>query len=166
MNSSNGRDPDEVALELGRLLGPLRRAVFRATRSVEGLPELPEAQIELLRVLAAEGALAPREAAARLRIAPSTVSNLVKAMAAAALVERTPDPHDARAVVLTPSSRALDLLARYDRASTSALSRAVGALPAADRETLAAALPVLEGLVPAVEVQAADAADRNGRGTS
>jgi DNA-binding MarR family transcriptional regulator len=164
MNSTAALDAHDLAFELGRLLGPLRRAVFRATRSVEGLPDLPEAQIELLRVLAAEGALAPREAAARLRIAPSTVSNLVKAMAAADLVERAPDPHDARAVVLTPSRRALDLLARYDRASTSALARAVGDLPAADRAVLAAALPVLHGLVPALETDAA-ATPRAGRGT-
>jgi DNA-binding MarR family transcriptional regulator len=82
------------------------------------------------------------------------VSNLVKALAAAGLVERAADPDDARAVVLTPSARALDLLARYDRASASALVRAVADLPPADRATLAAALPVLDGLVPALEARA------------
>ncbi|MGW0331371.1 MarR family winged helix-turn-helix transcriptional regulator [Streptomyces sp. NPDC003011] len=154
MDSTAGRDPQDVALELGRLLGPLRRAVLRATRTAEGLPDLPEAQIELLRVLTADGPLAPREAAARLRIAPSTVSNLVKALTAAGLVERAADPIDARAVVLTPSARALDLLARYDRASASALARVVAGLPPADRAALAAALPVLDGLVPALEARA------------
>jgi DNA-binding MarR family transcriptional regulator len=154
MDSTAGPDAQHVALELGRLLGPLRRAVLRATRTAEGLPELPEAQIELLRVLTADGPLAPREVAARLRIAPSTVSNLVKALTTAGLVERTADPDDARAVVLTASARALDLLARYDRASASALARAVAELPPADRATLAAALPVLDGLVPALEARA------------
>ncbi|MFI6930140.1 MarR family winged helix-turn-helix transcriptional regulator [Streptomyces sp. NPDC050287] len=152
------RDAQDVALELGRLLGPLRRAVLRATRTTEGLPDLPEAQIELLRVLTADGPLAPREVAARLRIAPSTVSNLVKALVAAGLVERTADPDDARAVVLAPSARALDLLARYDRASASALARAVADLPPADRATLAAALPVLDGLVPALEARTVNGA--------
>ncbi|MFI5677997.1 MarR family winged helix-turn-helix transcriptional regulator [Streptomyces cellulosae] len=154
MDTTVGTDAQHVALELGRLLGPLRRAVLRATRTAEGLPELPEAQIELLRVLAADGPLAPREVAARLRIAPSTVSNLVKALVAAGLVERAADPDDARAVVLTSSARALDLLARYDRASASALARAVADLPPADRATLSAALPVLDGLVPALEAGA------------
>ncbi|MCZ9343501.1 hypothetical protein NGM37_37680, partial [Streptomyces sp. TRM76130] len=63
-----------VASGLGGLLGPLRRAVLRSTRNAEGLPDLPEAQIELLRALAtAPDGLSPGAAAARLRIAPSTV---------------------------------------------------------------------------------------------
>ncbi|MGW7521149.1 MarR family transcriptional regulator, partial [Streptomyces sp. NPDC054796] len=78
-----------VAAGLGGLLGPLRRAVLRATRNSEGLPDLPEAQIELLRTLstAPEG-LSPGAVAARLRVARSTVSNLVRVMSAAGLVER------------------------------------------------------------------------------
>ncbi|MFF5668481.1 MarR family transcriptional regulator, partial [Streptomyces griseofuscus] len=76
-----------VAAGLGGLLGPLRRAVLRATRNAEGLPDLPEAQIELLRALSSspEG-LSPGAAATRVRVAPSTVSNLVRAMSAARLV--------------------------------------------------------------------------------
>src|ERR1044072_2972035 len=77
----------DTATEFGRLLGPLRRAVLR-TRHTAGLPELPEAQSELLRVLA-EGDATPREVAPRLRVAPSTVSNLVRTMSAAGLVERS-----------------------------------------------------------------------------
>src|SRR4051812_45746818 len=37
-----------VEAQLSALLGPLRRAVLRRTRATEGLPDLPEAQIELL----------------------------------------------------------------------------------------------------------------------
>ncbi|MEU9188447.1 MarR family winged helix-turn-helix transcriptional regulator [Streptomyces sp. NPDC048484] len=142
---------DDTAFQLSRLLGPLRRAVLRSTRSAEGLPDLPEAQIELLRSLAAEGPLGTRDAAARLRIAPSTVSNLVKTMTGAGLVERTSDPADLRAVVLTPSAAALELLDRYDRTSAEALTRTIGELPAADRQALTAALPVLVRLVTALE---------------
>ncbi|MFF3501865.1 MarR family winged helix-turn-helix transcriptional regulator [Streptomyces sp. NPDC003247] len=132
--------------------GPLRRAVLRATRNAEGLPDLPEAQIELLRALSssAEG-LSPGAAAARLRVAPSTVSNLVRTMSAARLVERVRPEHDQRTVVLTASSRALELLERYDRASTAALVRVVRELPDADRLALDRALPALDRLVAALE---------------
>ncbi|MEU5312614.1 MarR family winged helix-turn-helix transcriptional regulator [Streptomyces sp. NPDC021562] len=141
----------DTASELSRLLGPLRRAVVRATRSADGLPDLPEAQIELLRALASEGPLSPRATAQRLGIAPSTVSNLVKTMSAAGLVTREPAPGDLRAVVLAPSITALDLLDRYDRTSSAALAQAIDQLPTDDRETLTAALPVLARLTSALE---------------
>ncbi|MEV0600035.1 helix-turn-helix domain-containing protein [Streptomyces sp. NPDC050315] len=143
-----------VAIELGRLLGPLRRAVLRATRNAEGLPDLPEAQIALLRALsAAPEGLAPREVAARLRVAPSTVSNLVRTMTAAGLVQRVPHPHDLRTVTLTASAAALQLLERYDSASTATLARASDELPAADRAALTAALPALDRLLLTLERQ-------------
>ncbi|MFI9029936.1 MarR family winged helix-turn-helix transcriptional regulator [Streptomyces sp. NPDC053560] len=141
----------DTAFELSRLLGPLRRAVLRTTRKTEGLPDLPEAQIELLRSLAAEGPLGTRDAAARLRIAPSTVSNLVKAMTAAGLVNRAPDPSDLRTVVLTPTETALELLDRYDRTSAEALALAIDELPDADRQALTAALPALARLITVLE---------------
>ncbi|GGV67282.1 hypothetical protein GCM10010277_75800 [Streptomyces longisporoflavus] len=141
-----------MAARLGGLLGPLRRAVLRATRNAEGLPDLPEAQIELLRALSSspEG-LSPGAAAARLRVAPSTVSNVVRAMAAERLVERVRPEHDQRTVVLTASGEAQELLQRYDRASTTALAQVVEGLPDADRLALDRALPALDRLVAALE---------------
>ncbi|MDT0610974.1 MarR family winged helix-turn-helix transcriptional regulator [Streptomyces lancefieldiae] len=145
-------DTARVATGLGGLLGPLRRAVLRATRNADGLPDLPEAQIELLRTLSTspEG-LSPGAVAARLRMAPSTVSNLVRSMSAEQLVERVRPAHDQRTVVLTASREALELLERYDRASTAALTRVVDELPAADRLALARALPALDRLVTTLE---------------
>ncbi|MFZ3566866.1 MarR family winged helix-turn-helix transcriptional regulator [Streptomyces sp. BH097] len=139
-------DADQAAAtELSRLLGPLRRAVLRATRNAADLPDLPEAQIELLRVLV-DAPLPAREAAARLRIAPSTVSNLVKAMSAAGLVERRSRPGDARTVLLAATSTANDLLDRYDHASAGALARGIGNLPPGERSAIRAALPALSHL--------------------
>ncbi|MBZ4318181.1 MarR family winged helix-turn-helix transcriptional regulator [Streptomyces huiliensis] len=147
----------DTATEFGRLLGPLRRAVLRTRRS-EGLPDLPEAQIELLRVLAETGGVTPREAAARLRAAPSTISNLVRTMSAAELVERTPSATDLRTVQLSATPRALDMLDRYDRTSTAALRRALDALPPAGRQAIDEALPALADLLITLERQ--DATDR------
>ncbi|GAA5167069.1 MarR family winged helix-turn-helix transcriptional regulator [Amycolatopsis dongchuanensis] len=141
----------DAAAELGRLLGPLRRAVLRAARTAADLPDLPEAQIELLRVLVAEGPLGPRTVAARLHVAPSTVSNLVKAMLAADLVERVPAPDDLRTVRLSASVKARDLLNRYDRTSSATLARTIAELPAEERAVLETALPVLARLVEKLE---------------
>ncbi|MFB7505741.1 MarR family winged helix-turn-helix transcriptional regulator [Streptomyces broussonetiae] len=140
----------DTATEFGRLLGPLRRAVLR-TRRLEGLPDLPEAQIELLRVLADSGPLSPSDAAARLNAAPSTVSNLVRTMTAAGLVERTPSATNLRTVQLTASPRALVMLERYDRISTAALRQALDNLRPDSRRVIDQALPALAELLAGLE---------------
>ncbi|MEV5518529.1 MarR family transcriptional regulator [Streptomyces flaveolus] len=140
----------DTASEFGRLIGPLRRAILLSTRRAEDLPDLPEAQIELLRVLSDEGPLAPREAAARLRVAPSTISNLVRAMTAAGLVERKPSTTDLRTVQLVASPHALDLLNRYDQVSTDALRRGLADLSPLSRRALDQALPALAELLHAL----------------
>lgn len=148
----------DTATEFGRLLGPLRRAVLRTRRSA-GLPDLPEAQIELLRVLAGAGTITPREAAIRLKAAPSTVSNLLRTMTAAGLVERTPSPTDLRTVHLTASPRALEMLDRYDRTSTAALRRALDELSPENRRALDRSLPALAELLTALEAETPEKAD-------
>ncbi|MEV6807909.1 MarR family winged helix-turn-helix transcriptional regulator [Streptomyces sp. NPDC017248] len=140
----------DTATEFGRLLGPLRRAVLRTRRTVN-LPDLPEAQIELLRTLTETGAATPREVAARLRVAPSTVSNLVRTMTAAGLVERTPSATDLRTVRLTASPTAVEILDRYDRTSTATLRRALEDLAPQHREALERALPALAELLTVLE---------------
>jgi DNA-binding MarR family transcriptional regulator len=141
----------DIATDLGRLIGPLRRAVLLRTRRAEHLPDLPEAQIELLRVLSEAGPLAPRDAATRLRVASSTVSNLVRVMTASGLVERRPSPTDLRTVTLVASPHALDLLDRYDRVSTEELRRALSALAPDSRRAIEEALPALRELQGALE---------------
>ncbi|MEV5943258.1 MarR family transcriptional regulator [Streptomyces sp. NPDC051994] len=140
----------DTATEFGQLLGPLRRAVLRTRRS-DDLPDLPEAQIELLRALCGTGPLTPREASARLRVAPSTVSNLVRTMTASGLIERTPSSTDLRTVHLAASPRAVDLLDRYDRVSTRALQGALDQLTAQSREAIDRALPALAELLATLE---------------
>ncbi|MFJ9931130.1 MULTISPECIES: MarR family winged helix-turn-helix transcriptional regulator [Streptomyces] len=140
----------DTATEFGRLIGPLRRAILR-TRRVADLPDLPEAQIELLRALAEAGPLSPRQAADRLRLAPSTISNLVRTMTAAGLVEREPSVTDLRTVHLTASPTALEMLDTYDRTSTAALHSALANLNPNSREAIERALPALAELLIALE---------------
>ncbi|MCM6773774.1 MarR family transcriptional regulator [Nocardia sp. CDC159] len=138
---------EQSADRLGRLLGPLRRAMVRSIRRTDAVPEVSESQFELLRVLPADGVLGPQAAAERMHVAPSTVSNLVKAMTKAGLVERIRDPDDFRAVglSLTPTSRAV--LDRYLQVSSAVLVQALRQLPKRDQQALERAIPALERLL-------------------
>ncbi|OBJ83274.1 MarR family winged helix-turn-helix transcriptional regulator [Mycobacterium sp. 1245852.3] len=146
----------DIAAELGRLIGPLRRAVL-ATRHAEGLPDLPEAQIELLRALQQAGTATPGEISTRLRAAPSTVSNLVRTMTAAGLVVRTQSATDLRNVYLSLSPAACEMLDRYDRVSTTALRDAMDRLSPRYRKALEAALPAIAELITALAERPPDA---------
>ena len=134
------------AVRLGQMTGPLRRAVLRAVRVAADLPDLPEAQIEVLRVLAAETSLTSGELAARLRLARPTTSNLLTTMRRQGLVESERIDGDLRRVVVRPTPHALDLLARYDRASRQVLTDALDSLGGDARRAIVAAVPALEEL--------------------
>jgi DNA-binding MarR family transcriptional regulator len=79
-------------------------------------------------------------------------------------VERIRPEHDQRTVVLTASAEALQLLKRYDRASSAALTSVVEELSDTDRIALEESLPALGRLVAALE--AADGASAENRPVS
>ncbi|GAA4675604.1 MarR family winged helix-turn-helix transcriptional regulator [Frondihabitans cladoniiphilus] len=145
--------PDDAATAalLVRDVGPLRRALAKAARAAADLPDLPDAQIEVIRELAASGPQSPGDLAARLRLARSTVSNLVTTLVAAGLVERAAEPSDLRSVTLSASPVALDRMRRYDVLGAQVVERALESLPANDRAALAAAAPALAELTRQLE---------------
>ncbi|WP_051070226.1 MarR family winged helix-turn-helix transcriptional regulator [Actinopolyspora halophila] len=153
----------DIATSLSRLLGPLRRAVLRSTRTAEDLPDLPEAQIELLRALSAEGPMGTKAAAERLRTSPATVSNLVRTMSAAGLIDRQNSRSDLRTVNLSVTTTAQQLLNRYDTASRTALEQAMSGLSAEDRDALARAVPALERLTTELDPHSAHKSGITGR---
>jgi len=134
------------AAALSRTLGPLRRAVLRATRLAEDLPDLPETHIEVLRTVADTPGLGPPAIAEQLRLARPTVSNLMKTMQRAHLIELTRDVDDARRVHVTATANALELLRRYDAASEAILTAAMNELDPDERAAAAAAVPALAKL--------------------
>ncbi|SDQ12601.1 DNA-binding transcriptional regulator, MarR family [Curtobacterium sp. UNCCL20] len=136
----------ERAASLSHLLGPLRRSLLRAAQGAGDLPDIPDAQIELLRTLAQSGGATPGALATELGLARSTVSNLVKTMAASGLVDRSLSDSDGRSTVLSPSPAALALLDRYDRASATLLDEVFDRLSADERARIDRALPVLQRL--------------------
>ena len=129
--------------ELSRALGPLRRALLNATRTAGNLPNVPEAHVEVLRLLSTAGPLTSAALAHRLQLARSTVSNLVKAMMGQGLLETEASPDDLRSVNIRVSEPALRQLQRYDEIGTAVLARAVTRLTSEEREALATVTPVL-----------------------
>ncbi|GAA1753407.1 MarR family winged helix-turn-helix transcriptional regulator [Luedemannella helvata] len=138
------------AARLAAVISPLRRTLLAAARAAERLPEIPDAQIEIIRALPSGTAATPSELAHRLGLSRPTVSNLLRAMESAGLVTRRPRPADRRQVQVAVSAKALDLFARFDRAGAALVADAVATLSAADRDALAGAVGALERLRDAI----------------
>jgi DNA-binding MarR family transcriptional regulator len=138
---------------LAAVISPLRRTLLAAARAAEHLPEIPDAQIEIIRALPRGTVAAPGELAQRLGLSRSTVSNLLRAMEANGLIARQQRTDDRRQVAVLASARALDLFDRFDRASAQLVAAAAATLSIQDHETLAAALPALRRLRDAITAQ-------------
>jgi len=134
---------DEMGESLMRLLPPLRRAIVQAVRAAEGLPDLPEAQVLMLRTLETAGPVTPGQLADELHLARPTVSNLVRELAANGLLDRKPSEQDGRSVTLELTDRAHGLLEAFNRGRQEVLAKALRSIPEDDRQNLAAAVPSL-----------------------
>jgi DNA-binding MarR family transcriptional regulator len=143
---------DSSYLQLARITGPLRRELTRAVHSVEGLPDLPESQVEALRALSEDGPMTSSALATSLGLARSTVSNLVHAMEKSGLLERSLSRSGSR-VELAPSRKAAELLHRWDLASNRCIEQALDSMQPEQRSVLIEAIPVLQELVNHLESQ-------------
>lgn len=127
----------ELRLQLGRLV---RRGRAEDPR--------PQAVTAALGLLGREGALTTSQLASAQRVRPQSMARTVRALEAEGLVERSTDPEDARKspLVLTAQGRAALELERRRRTDwlTVALAEA---LDPQERETVAAAVPLLARIV-------------------
>ncbi|MGW0180282.1 MarR family winged helix-turn-helix transcriptional regulator [Nocardia sp. NPDC003345] len=131
---------------LAAVISPLRRTLLNAARAAAELPEIPDAQIEIIRALPPGEVTTPAELAHRLGLSRPTVSNLLTALEASGLIERRPGSGDRRRIEVLTTTRAHDLFARFDIASGALVEKATATLAPADRDALAAAVPALERL--------------------
>jgi DNA-binding MarR family transcriptional regulator len=143
--------PDELLEGLSAVRRAVRR---RAARPVE-LSVLTGAQLELVRLLRREPGVSIADAAARLRVAPNTVSTLVGQLADAGVLERRIDEADRRVVRLTLTPGVRRRVDAWRDRRTDALGEAMARLPAADRERLADAVPALIRLADELQVDGA-----------
>ncbi|WP_137845013.1 MarR family transcriptional regulator [Microbacterium sp. 2FI] len=134
------------ATRLTAVISPLRRALLSAARAQEGLPDIPDAQVEIIRALPRGTVASPSELAVRLGLGRSTVSNLLAAMERSGLVTRRTRSEDRRQVDVEASPEALGYFGRFDAAASSIVTAAAASLSAHDIDALAAAVPALERL--------------------
>ena len=139
--------PGAVADELSTLLGRLHRTLRRAARS--DLPDepLPAAQIEVLRVVQSQPGIGVKAVATELGTAPNTVSTLVGDLTASGYLDRSPNPGNRRAVRLTVTPAATDLIDGYTDHRRRIATAAADQLDQSDLDALAAALPALNRLL-------------------
>lgn len=125
----------------------LRRAVGELVRAVRLAEPTPENQIETLGYLARDGALSIAALARRRRIRHQSMSATVVELETQGLVGRSPDPDDARGVLVALTSAGSEMIAQSRlRRSTRILGAAADGLTPAERTVLAAAAPALDKL--------------------
>jgi len=129
---------------LAKVFGRINRALRYRTRA-QALG-VTDSETELLRLVRRRPGLRVQDAATELGIASNSVSTLVKQLARAGLLERTTDPHDARAAQLRITDEADSWLKDLGSAREEAVARALATLDDQDREKLEAALPALREL--------------------
>ncbi|MFT2691748.1 MarR family winged helix-turn-helix transcriptional regulator [Clavibacter zhangzhiyongii] len=139
-----------VARRLGSELGPFRRRLMNASRSAADLPDIPDAQVEVLRRLEAIGWATPTALGRSLGLARSTVSNLILAMERDGLVDRRLTKGDGRSTEVGLTDHARELLRTFDHSAEAVLVAALRSLSAGDRRDVARALPALEALHAAI----------------
>ena len=132
-------DPHEAFVRLEREIGLLlRRSRAISTRlSAELHPDLDGAAYGLLALLQDAGPLRASDLVARLGLDKSTVSRQVGTLVQLGLVDRTADPADGRAQVLTPSAEGSARLARLREARRARWEEDLAGWPVEDVATLA-----------------------------
>ncbi len=133
-------------VRLAAVLSPLRRTLRAAAAAREQLPDIPDAQVEIIRALPAGTTAAPGELAASLGLGRSTISNLLAQMERRGLISRETRSDDRRRVDVAASRDALGYFARFDEASGAIMTEAAEMLSGDDLEALERALPALERL--------------------
>lgn len=139
-----------AAQELAQTLGRLRRAIRHRTRQEWGTSPLPEAQLELLRLVRTRPGLRPREAAEALGVLPNTVSTLLKSLEGMGLVERRRDGDDARCVRMRLTDAARARIADWQDRRQAVVAAALDTLEPGDRAAIADSLPALDRLAQAL----------------
>ena len=148
-------DPHESFVRLEREIALLlRRArVISARLAGELDPELDGAAYGLLALLQDTGPLRASDLVARLGLDKSTVSRQVASLVDLGLVERTADPVDGRAQVLTPSAEGSARLARIRDARRARWEADLGDWPPEDVARLAELLGRLNRIGEAREAE-------------
>ena len=139
--------PEQLAARLRLAIARTARRLRQEALSGAGGVELSPTLAAALATIEAHGPLTPSELAERERVQRPTATRIVARLHASGLVERTPDPLDGRAYLVSPSAEGRTLLGRIRRRKDEYLARRLRALDPADVAALERAADVLERLL-------------------
>jgi DNA-binding MarR family transcriptional regulator len=127
----------------------LRLAVGRLNRRIriDGGDSLPPLQLSALSTISLHAPLRLSELARREAVTAPTMSRVLGALDDQGLVVRTPDPQDARGVLISLSAAGRSRLDEIRSHRTALVARRLGRLDARQREVIRAALPAIEALL-------------------
>jgi DNA-binding MarR family transcriptional regulator len=134
----------------------LHRVLRRRVRESLTAPALPQAQVEILRLLVREPGIRAREVAESLGLASNTVSTLIQQLSLKGYITREIDSRDRRSARISPTPAAVDRINSWSDKRAALLASAVDTLDDSDYERLAACVPVLEDLAGILERGAYD----------
>jgi DNA-binding MarR family transcriptional regulator len=135
--------PNDDAEVLGELLVRVTRGQRRRWREALTPWDLSPHHVRALRVVTDRSGTRLSELAEALRIAPRSATEVADALQARGLVERTSDPTDRRAVVLTPTEEGRRVQTEIAAARAADNRDLFARLDADDRATLARILRTL-----------------------
>ena len=127
---------DDGTAALGDLLLRAARTLRRRFGAVLAPWELSPHQARALRVVCARDGVRLSELAEALRIAPRSATEVADGLQGRGLVERTADPADRRAVLLTPTAAGRQVQREVDDARAADAAGLFARLPPADRTEL------------------------------
>lgn len=133
--------------QLTEVVSRLRRALRASIRTEYAWEALPMTHIEVLQTLAERPGIRVGDVAPALRLAQSTVSGLLRQMAAAGLVERATAVADRRVVQVSLTDAGARLLAEWQHAHRLRIAAALGTLEAEQQDAIGHAIPALDLLV-------------------
>ena len=136
----------EQVTELLLALSRARRWLSRLAAGEEPAP-IGASGVSALGEVVRSGPLRLGDLAARERIAPATLSRIVAGLVENGYVERSADPDDARAGLLTATPAGEQLLRNLRARRSAELEALLQALPDEDRRAVLAAGPALRRLV-------------------
>ena len=127
----------------------LRLAIVRTARRLrqEAGGELTPSTAAALATIERHGPLAPSELAEIERVKRPTITRVVARLEEAGLVERTGDPADGRASLVSVTREGSELLRRIRTRKNAYLARRLSKLDPDDLDVLERAVDVLEGIL-------------------
>lgn len=155
-----------AAAELLGAMAAVRRTTRRVGHRPTLLSELTGSQLELVRLVGRRPGLSVAEAAEELRLAPNTVSTLVRQLTAAGVVVRVPDTHDRRVARLDLGEETRRKVADWRDRRAEAVADAMLGLGDGERRTLGEAVAVLARLADLLDARAVSPGAGRGEGST